>query len=251
MEQGKGKSCFGNAVIFMVEISIILPTYNETENIRKLIPQLEEVIRKNKLDAEIVVADDNSPDGTASVAKELNKRYKNIRVLIRNKKEGIGAAVRDAYNFAKGNVLLSMDADLQLRATDIMKLLGYIPEYDMVIGSKYLEPAKYQKTYIVSKIRYLISKYGNRYLGIVTGTPFRDYSLNFRALKREVWQAIEPKDKRNFFFVEMIVQAYRKGFKIKEVAVEFKERSCGESKTRVWHQMGVFLLKGLMYALKK
>jgi dolichol-phosphate mannosyltransferase len=234
-----------------MKISIILPTYNEAENIAKLIPQLEEVIRKNRLDAEIVVVDDNSPDGTASVAKKLNEKYGNIRVLLREKKEGIGAAVRDAYNFAKGDVLLSMDADLQLNASDIMKLLRYIPEYDMVIGSKYLEPARYEKSSVVSKIRYLISKYGNRYLGVVTRTPFRDYSLNFRALKREVWQAIEPKDKRNFFFVEMIVQAYRKGFKIKEVAVEFKERSQGESKTMVWHQMGVFLLKGLMYAFKK
>lgn len=176
----------------MVQISIILPTYNEAENIAKLIPQLEEVIRKNKLDAEIVVADDNSPDGTASVAKELNKKYGNIRVLLREKKEGIGAAVRDAYDFANGSVLLSMDADLQLNASDIMKLLRYIPKYDMVIGSKYLEPAKYQKSSTVSKIRYLISKYGNRYLGVVTRTPFRDYSLNFRALKKEVWNAISP-----------------------------------------------------------
>ncbi len=235
----------------MPELSIILPTYNEAKNIAKLIPQLEGVIRKNKLDAEIIVADDNSPDGTANIAKELNKKYGNIRVLLRKKKEGVGAAVRDAYNFAKGKLLLSMDADLQLKASDIMKLLAYIPEYDMVIGSKYLEPQRYQKRSITSFLRYLISKYGNRYLGLITGTPFRDFSLNFRVLKRKVWQSIEPKDKRNFFFVEMIVQAYRKGFKIKEIPVEFKERPYGKSKTKVLNQIGVFLLKGLMYGLNR
>jgi len=234
----------------MPYVSIILPTYNEAENIARLIPKLEAVIKKNGLNAEIVVADDNSPDGTAMIAQKLNKKYGNIRVLLRQKKEGIGAAMKDAYDFAKGDVLLSMDADLQLNAKDVLKLLKHIPKYDMVIGSKYLEPWRYQKRGFSNKMRYFISRYGNLYLSVVTRTPFRDFSLNFRALKKEVWYAIKPSDKRNFFFVEMIVQAHRKGFKIKEVPVEFKERLHGKSKTKVWHQMAVFILKGLMYAFK-
>ncbi len=235
----------------MTQVSIILPTYNEAENIAELIPALEAVIKKNKIDAEIVVADDSSPDGTAKKARELNKKYKNIRVLERKKKEGIGAAMKDAYNFAKGNVLLSMDSDQQIAAEDILKLLKHIPEYDFVFGSKYLEPQLYEKESIASKIRYLISRYGNRYIGIINGTPFIDYSLNFRAIKKKTWKAINPRDKKNFFFAEMIIQAHRKGFKLKEIAIEFKKRQHGESKTQVMNQMGVFLLKGLLLGLKR
>jgi dolichol-phosphate mannosyltransferase len=249
MECGKGKGCPGG--ILMPEISIILPTYNEAKNISRLIPELEKVVSEHGFDAEIVVVDDNSPDGTAETAEKLNKKFKNIRVLKREKKEGIGVAMKDAYDFAKGNILLSMDADLQLKAQDITELLKYIGDYDMVFGSKYLEPAKYQRRNFLSKTRFLISKLGNRYLGLVNRTPFIDYSLNFRAMKKKVWKALSPEDKRNFFFVEMIVQAHRKGFKLKEIAVEFKERPYGQSKTRVLNQMGAFLVKGLLLAFKR
>ncbi|MCX6802576.1 MAG: glycosyltransferase [Candidatus Diapherotrites archaeon] len=235
----------------MPEISIILPTYNEAKNISELIPALEAVIRKNRLDAEIVVVDDNSPDGTAETAEKLNKKFKNIRVLKRQEKEGIGAAVSEAYGFAKGKILLSMDSDQQIAAEDIMRLLKHIPEYDFVFGSKYLKPQLYQKEGTAAKIRYIISRAGNRYIGIANGVPFMDYSLNFRALKRKVWQAISPEDKRNFFFAEMIVQAHRKGFRLKEVPIEFRKRRHGDSKTMVMNQMSVFLVKGLLLAFRR
>jgi len=235
----------------MVELSIILPTINEAKNISQLIPELEEVIKKNKLDAEIVVADDQSTDGTTEIARKLNKKYKNIRVLERKSRDGIGKAMADTYDFAKGNILLSMDADQQIAAEDVMNLLEHIPKFDFVFGSKYLNPQLYQRENLASKFRYLVSRYGNRYIGILNGVPFIDYSLNFRALKKEVWNSIEPTDKKNFFFAEMIVLAHRKGFKLKEIATEFKKRGFGESKTKVANQIGVFIIKGFLLAFKR
>ncbi|MEM4598308.1 MAG: glycosyltransferase [Candidatus Diapherotrites archaeon] len=231
-------------------ISIVLPTYNEAQNISKLIPEIEKIISENKLNAEILIVDDKSPDGTAEVARKFYKTYKNIRVVIRAKKEGIGAALKDAYDIAKGEVILSMDADFQLNPKEIPKILKYFPEYDFVIGSKYLKPEKYRRQKISSLLRYLISRNGNLYLSIISGVPIKDFSLNFRAFKKEVWRSIKANDKENFFLVEMILQAYWKGFKIKEVAVAFEERHHGFSKTRVANQIFVFLFKGAWIVIK-
>ena len=93
----------------MFDLSIVLPAYNEKKNISILIPQLENIMKKKGLKSEILVVDDTSPDGTALAAEELNKKYGNIKVIIRPKKEGIGAALREGYNTAKGKGIIDYD----------------------------------------------------------------------------------------------------------------------------------------------
>jgi len=228
-----------------MKISIILPTYNECQCLLFLIPRLEKEIITANLNAEILVVDDNSSDGTQEAIKMLNQKYQNIKLLVRDKKEGLGAALKDAYNFVEGDILLSMDADGQINAPDILKLLSLMDRNDMVIGSKYLANKP------VKKVRFLVSKYGNKYLGWITGTHFSDYSLNFRAFKKEVWANINPTDKQNFFLVEMIVQAKRKGYRIEEIPIDFGERHFGKSKTQVWNQIAVFLFKGFLSGIRR
>lgn len=233
----------------MVYLSLILPTYNESKNIKKLVPELFGFLKKNRLDAEILVVDDNSPDKTWKIAQEMKKKYSNIRVIVRKEKEGIGAALKEAYDKANGKILLSMDADLSLDIKEIPLLLNEIENgCDMVIGSRYMTGSYFQKKSPIIKARGIISKWGNKYISIITQTPVSDFSLNFRAMKKEVWKKINPRNKKNFFLAEMIIQAHLKGFKVKSIPATFKERSYGESKTKVFNQFLVFLFKSLKYA---
>ncbi|MGR3302420.1 MAG: glycosyltransferase [Candidatus Scalindua sp.] len=110
-------------------LSIIIPTYNERENIKILIPEIEKTF--GHVNHEIIVVDDNSPDGTAKASEELNKRYGNIRVIVRKKKEGIGAAIREGYNSARNSIILSSDSDLSFTLSDTYRLYEKIQEgYD-------------------------------------------------------------------------------------------------------------------------
>jgi dolichol-phosphate mannosyltransferase len=213
------------------------------------VPQLEAFFKKNRLDAEILVVDDNSPDKTWKVAQGLNKKYGNVRTLIRKKKEGVGAALKEAYDKADAKVMLSMDADLSLDINEIPLLLKELDNgYGMVIGSRFMKGSRFEKKSPIIRLRGIISDWGNKYISIITLTPISDFSLNFRAMKREVWQKINPTDKRNFFLAEMIIQAKIAGFKVKSVPATFKERSYGQSKTKVANQFFVFLFKALKYA---
>ena len=224
----------------MTKISIILPVYNEAKNIKILIPEIIKVMKDR--DFEIVVVDGISTDETVSIVCGVSDCDV---VLAKREKKGIGDALAIGYGLATGDVLLSVDADNQIDAIEIPKLLKFMEKsnYDMVIGSKYLD---YQRKTFTANIRYLISKWGNWYLGMINGTPFSDYSLNFRAMKKVVWETISPTDKQNFFLVEMVVQSYRHKFKIGEIPIYFKERPFGESKTKVINQMGTFLVKGFL-----
>ena len=233
----------------MVYLSLILPTYNEGENIKKLIPELAGFLKKNRIGSEIIVVDDNSPDRTWEIAEKMKNKYPNVRVIIRKKKEGIGAALEEAYNTAKGEILLSMDADLSLDVKEIPSLLEEIKKgNDLVIGSRYMTGSYFQKKSTAIKARGIISKWGNKYIAAITQTPVSDFSLNFRAMKKDVWKKINPRNKKNFFLAEMIIQAHIKGFRVKSIPAAFRERSYGESKTRVFNQFLVFLFKSTKYA---
>ncbi len=115
----------------MPSLSIVLPTYNEKDNINILIPRIEETF--NHINHEIIVIDDSSPDGTARVSEELNKKYGNIKVIVREKKEGIGAAIREGYNNANNSIILSSDSDLSFLPSDMHRLYEKVQEgYDFV-----------------------------------------------------------------------------------------------------------------------
>jgi dolichol-phosphate mannosyltransferase len=231
-----------------MKVSVVLPTYNEKDNIKVLIPQLEQLFKKSKIDAQIVVVDDSSPDGTYKVARNLNKKYKNIKVLVREKKEGIGAALRYAYDRSDGEILISMDADLCLDIEEIPNFIKKIENgYDLVVGSRFLKSGSYEKKKMKTRMKNLFSTAGNRLIVFLLGLGVHDFSLDFRAIRKSVWKSIETKEKRNAFLLEMIVKAKSMGYRVGEIPVAFKDRKYGESKMKLSSEIINFLKTLLKY----
>jgi len=215
-------------------ISIVLPTYNERENILNLIEHIESVIKRNSLKAELVVVDDNSPDGTADAVKKVNKKFGNIRVLIRKQKLGIGSAHMFGYKKSRGDIVIAMDTDLSHDPESIPAMLKKMDEgYDVVVGSRHIKGSYYEKKKFETKKKYLISKFGNVLITLISRVPIHDFTNGYRAIRKKVIDGIETESTSNSFLMEFLIKAYRKGFKITEIPVSFIDRRLGKSKTRV------------------
>lgn len=223
-------------------VTVVLPTYNERENIKVLIPNIIDVLETNKIEWKILVVDDNSPDGTADAVREMNKKNEKIKVLLREKKEGLGAALKDAYNNCKTDIIISMDSDLSLSPSYIPEFLQKIEDgYDLVIGSKYSKLSRYEKTKSRTFIQSVLSQTANTFIKFLIGIDITDFTLNYRCFKRDMLKKIDINDKRNAFFLEMIVEAKYSGFKIAEIPIVFKERRYGKTKTNIF-SLGINLL---------
>ncbi len=234
----------------MHELSVVLPTYNERQNIEILIPRIEDVFKRRGIDGEILVVDDSSPDGTAGAALELNKKYGNIRVLVRKVKEGPGTATREGYNNCNSKFLLSMDSDLAFDPETIPMFLDKLRGgYGLVVGSRHAKGGGYEKLHKKTWIKGTISKLGNIFTQFVVGIPITDFSINYRAISRKAWESITTHETHNSFFLEMIIKAKKAGWKITEVPVTFKDRIYGESKLALGVQPLVFLRKVLKWRL--
>jgi len=230
-----------------MDISIILPTYNEKENIIDLIPKLDHLIKKLNKKAEIIVVDDSSPDGTGDATLKLNQLYGNIRLITRPKKEGMGAAIKEGFDNARGHILLSLDVD-SLDTLEIEKMLIKIEEgFDLVVGSRYLQKGSYKKGLVKTFIKNRVSSLGNKFAKIMLGINLTDFSLNCRAIKKNVWENINVTEKSNSFMLETIVKSHFKGYKIAEVPVTFNERKYGKSKLKLTLQSYLFLRKVFHY----
>tara|TARA_B100000315_G_scaffold179930_1_gene168771 strand:+ start:134 stop:865 length:732 start_codon:yes stop_codon:yes gene_type:complete len=225
----------------VTSVSLILPTYNEKENILQLIPQLESAFQDVPL--EIIVVDDQSPDGTAAAAEALNEQYKNVRAIRRNVRRGLGAAVRNGYDEARHDILISCDADGSFLASDLVKLAKTLKEgHDLVLGSRHIEGAKYETPRWPIQLKYHISYLGNLVLRKITGLPIHDFSSNCRAIRRDVWNAIQTQEQTNALLLETILKVSRKGGRITEVPVTFADRRAGQSKLNLWIEIPKFLI---------
>jgi dolichol-phosphate mannosyltransferase len=233
-----------------MDISIVLPTYNERENIGILVPELEGLLKKNKLTGEIVVVDDSSPDGTADVANALNKKYGNVKVVLRPKKEGIGAALRDGYNHASGDIIFSMDSDLSFDHNLIPQFLERLKTHDLVVGSRHTSQGKYERKKFGIFLKWLTSRSGNVALRVMSGVNVHDFSANFRGIKRDVWNAIKTTDNTNSVLFEMILLTKYKGYRVSEIPVTFRDRIHGESKLNLAKEAPSFFLKATKWSLK-
>ena len=227
-------------------LSIVLPTYNEKENIKILIPEIEKTF--GHINHEVIVVDDSSPDGTAMAVEELSEKYSNIMVLIRNEKEGIGAAIREGYNNANNSIILSLDADLSFTLSDAYEIYEKIQEgYDLVWGSKYSKGSVYEPATLEGRIKKWVSKSGNKVIRLATGIETSDFTANLRAIRRDVWRQIRTQDKSNTFFMEMILKCKYGGFNVTEVPVNFNARVYGESKMNLKAEAPKFIIKMVKY----
>ncbi len=212
-----------------MKILIIIPTYNERENIKKLIPTIKNVNKK----IDILVVDDNSSDGTVSAVKGLMKKDKSINLLQRPYKSGLGKAYVDGFKYAlnKGyDLIFEMDADFSHDPKYIPDFLKEIKNNDLVIGSRYLNGVSVINWPIS---RLILSKFANFYARCITGLPLTDCTSGYKCYKRKVIESIDLNKIHSdgyAFQIEMHYKAWRKGFKIKEIPIIFVDRHSGTSK---------------------
>ena len=208
---------------------VIIPTYNEINNISELI----DLIINNACDLDILFIDDNSPDGTGNFLKEISKNNKNINIISRPGKMGLGTAYIEGFKWAIKNgykFVLQMDADLSHNPADITRFLNYIENYDLVIGSRYLDGFN-----VVNwPLRRLLLSYGaNLYTRLLIGLPIYDSTGGFKCFRIDVLKNIDL-DKIGSegysFQIEMNYLSWIKDYRIKEISITFTDRTVGDSK---------------------
>ena len=214
---------------------IIIPTYNEVKNVKPLIEQLFENVFAND-DINILVVDDNSPDGTADVVENLQKIFPSLNLLRRKGKDGLGSAYKEAYKWAidKGyDVVVQLDADFQHPIETIPEMLSKLSEYDVVIGSRYVDGGNWDYCKNKITLQKFISKAGRFYLSKFLNCPIQDMTGGFNVWKTRVFSAINLDNvsaKGYAFQFEMKYLAYKNNFKILEYPIKFKKREYGKSK---------------------
>ena len=217
---------------YMQDALVIIPTYNEKENIENII----RAVFDQKIAFDILVVDDNSPDGTAAIVKILQQEFVDRLFLeIRKEKEGLGKAYIHGFKWAlqrEYEYIIEMDADFSHNPKDLKKLYKACAEEgaDVSVGSRY---SKGVNVVNWSIWRVLLSYFASRYVKIITGIPVDDTTAGFVCYKRKVLETIKL-DKIKFvgyaFQIEMKFKAWKHGFTIKEVSVIFTDRTAGESK---------------------
>jgi dolichol-phosphate mannosyltransferase len=213
-----------------MKVLVIIPTYNERDNIRDIINAILQIDGK----LNILVVDDSSPDGTADVVKEISKNDSRVNLLKRKKKEGLGYAYRDAFKWAIDNrydVIIHLDADFSHDPKEIPTFLSKIKEgYDVVVGSRYLNGV----TVVNWPLRrLLLSYFANLYARIITGVKIKDLTSGYKAFRREVLEEIPWKEVTAGgygFQIETVFYPYIRGFKVTEIPIIFEERRKGISK---------------------
>ena len=211
-------------------VAVVLPTYNESENIARLLTQLRQILPESQL----YVVDDNSPDGTGDIAEQCAVELGGIEVLHRPGKQGLGSAYRHgfAYVISQGvDVVVSMDVDFSHNPLSIPAMLAAIESgSDAVIGSRYVSGGGTKNWPIY---RRLLSRWGNLYTAAVLGVSVRDCTSGFRAYRASALAGIAPettKAEGYAFLSELVVRLSRRGMKISEVPILFVDRENGTSK---------------------
>ncbi len=226
-------------------LSIILPTYNESGNIARMI---ERIMKEVTLPLEVIVVDDDSPDKTWEVAEETQKTYPNVRVLRRIGKSGLTSAIVDGIKMAKGDVFVWMDADLSIPPSKIPELMEKIDEgNDVVIASRYVVGGG---TVIIEKeddslVLVILSFVLNWFIQRVLDPRIHDYTSGFIAVRKRVTDRIEIKGDHGEYFISLTYKALKDGFKVVEIPYILGARDYGVSKTgtRWWH----YFQKGFKY----
>lgn len=214
----------------MSENLVIIPTYNEKENI-------ENVIRKVfslTVDFDILVVDDSSPDGTSEIVKNLMNEFSELHLEIRQKKDGLGKAYAHGFKWALKHhykFIFEMDADLSHNPQDLPRMLETLKNNaDLVIGSRYSHGVNVVNWPMT---RVLLSYTASKYARFVTGLPVKDATAGFVGYKRKVLESLNI-DKIKFkgygFQIEMKYRVWKKKFKLKEIPIIFTNRVAGKSK---------------------
>ena len=210
-------------------ILVVIPTYNEKENIERITQRVRDAVPE----AHILVADDNSPDGTGQIADKLADSDSHIQVMHRQGKEGLGAAYMASFKWALDegyDVVVEMDADGSHRPEDLPRLLDRLRTADLVLGSRWVDGGQ-----VVNwpKSREFLSRGGNWYTRMAMGVPLKDATGGYRAFRAETLRALDldsVESQGYVFQVDMATRVVKQGSTVAEVPITFEERELGASK---------------------
>lgn len=215
----------------MTALSIIVPTYNERLNVVAMYDGLAETLRN--VSWELIVVDDDSPDGTADVVRDLARRYDNVRCIQRIQERGLCSAVQWGVQAAHGDVVLVMDGDLQHDPGLIPKMLEELRSgQDIVSGSRFLSGRRVEG--LSSPLRNKLSVYGNRLVNLYLGVRLTDPLTGFFATSRALFLRSIPRMQADGFKVFFDLIYYNRNAAIKELALDFRTRQHGDSKLQLY-----------------
>ncbi len=209
---------------------ILVPTYNEAKNLKNFVLRVESMIP-----ADILIIDDASPDGTGDLTEALQATHPRLRLLRRPGKDGIGNAYKAGIRWVLERdyqTILMMDADLSHDPTALPDFIKQIESFDAVFGSRYLKGVR---VYNWSFSRLLLSKLSNEFIRFMLGVPSTDTTTAYKCFRRNVLEAIRADrlpGNQNAYFIRLVFEIYRAGFRAKEIPFLFIEREEGESKMR-------------------
>jgi dolichol-phosphate mannosyltransferase len=220
---------------------VIVPTYNERDNVEPLLAKVLSLPEG----FDVLIVDDNSPDGTAEVVKTWQAKSDRVHLLQRPGKMGLGSAYRDGFKYALANgaeYIFEMDADFSHDPGVLGEFLKAIGDVDIVLGSRYLHGV----TVVNWPLSRLILSYSaNMYTRIITGLPLADATGGFKCFRRRALEGIsldKVKSEGYSFQIEMSYRCWRRGFRIKEIPILFTDRQVGVSKMSrriIWEAAGM------------
>jgi dolichol-phosphate mannosyltransferase len=220
---------------------IVIPTYNEAENIEKLVETIFDLYKTFN----IIIVDDNSPDGTGKIVDRLSQKYPSVHVIHRPRKEGLGKAYISGFKEALASgadVIFEMDADFSHNPQYIQNFLETMKNADLVIGSRYLNGVRVEGWRFR---RLLLSKFANIYVSYIMVKPVWDFTSGYRCYRRSVLESLDLdkiKSDGYAFQIEMTHLAFKNGFRVVEIPILFKEREQGYSKISRNVVMEAFLI---------
>jgi dolichol-phosphate mannosyltransferase len=219
----------------MKKITIVIPTYNEADNVR---PMTEALLSLDLPTLDILIVDDDSPDSTGQIADKLAAQHPDrVYVCHRTGKKGLGRSYIEGFQSALdrgADVIVQMDCDFSHSPSDVPRLVSHIPDYDVVVGSRYVEGGELDEDWEFGRV--LLSWWANAYSRIILGLKVRDITAGFKAWRRGVLESIDL-DRIHaqgyVFQVEMAFVAERLGYRLLEVPIYFEDRRIGESKMTI------------------
>ncbi len=212
---------------------LILPTYNEAENIEPIVAAALEQLALTGREHTILIVDDGSPDGTGRLADALAERHPEVRVLHRTQKQGLGRAYLAGFEVALAEgaeLVLEMDSDFSHDPADLPRLIAAADSADLVLGSRYVPGGGVENW---GALRRLVSRGGSWYARTLLGVPVRDLTGGFKVFNRRVLEGIDLATVSctgYAFQIELTYRAHRRGFRIAEVPIVFEDRRVGHSK---------------------
>ena len=210
------------------KILVFTATYNEKENIEKLILS----IRENLPLSTILIIDDNSPDGTSDIIKKLQVKIKNLDLLVRDKKSGLDSAHKKAFEYAKKNnfnYLITMDADFSHDPKELSKFVKNLASNSFVLGSRYINGGKC----LMKGSRLILSSLGNKFIKMISGIKSNEFTTSYRGFNLDRLENFDLNNvncKGYSFMMGTIFELDKINIAIKEIPIVFKDRSKGKSK---------------------